>query len=685
MIRETGAPRLLIVEGTLQHLAAASWAPDGCDVWGLNGGDGIHRKTNLERVAGRDIWLAYDADRTTKPEVAAAAARVTSHLRKHGAATVRWCTVPAVAGEHTGFDDWLASLPEGERTTSITQLLDDAVEAESTPADDHEMWPPHTVPMAVARRWAENWQHPSGTHTLRYRNGEWLHWCGTHYIVVEDKWISKLLYETLENVFTGKPGSAVPWAPTRSRIADVKDALQAVLMIPATEREPGWLNGTPDSLIIPCANGLLDAGTRQLYAHTPQYFCRSSVPFSYDPAAPEPVNWLAFLGELWPGDDASTGCLQEMAGYILSRRTDLHKAFLIVGPARGGKGTIARVLSALLGEGVCGPLLSSLGTRFGLENLLGKSLAIIADIRLSPKTDLSTLAERLLAITGEDALDAERKYEGKNVHGRLNVRFMMMANELPRFQDVSGALATRFVVLKLTQSWLGREDLGLYGKLAPELPGILNWALDGLDRLTRQGHFTEPESASDLVEALAESASPLKMFIRDKCETGTEYEIDCTALYAAWKGWCITSGREHIETIQQFGVSLRAADPGITMTRPREGGERIRKYQGISLRSALVRGPTHSSRTEGTYIKKEENIYNTFVYREENAVGRGPTRTTSSPSLNGHSPSRPCPAMLPCEICGRSDAHSAAGWAARLALTDAQRAELDALFTGGAP
>jgi hypothetical protein len=46
------------------------------------------------------------------------------------------------------------------------------------------------------------------------------------------------------------------------------------------------------------------------------------------------------------------------------------------------------------------------------------------------------------------------------------------------------AILGRMVAVPMTISWLGREDLGLKDRLIRELPGILNRALAGLDRLT---------------------------------------------------------------------------------------------------------------------------------------------------------------------------------------------------------
>jgi putative DNA primase/helicase len=133
------------------------------------------------------------------------------------------------------------------------------------------------------------------------------------------------------------------------------------------------------------------------------------VPFAYDPAAPEPTKWLAFLQELWPDDPESIAVLQEFFGYVLSGRTDLHKILLTIGPTRSGKGTIARILERLLGKpNVAAPTLASLGTNFGLAPLLGKPPAVVSDARLAGP-NVHQVVERLLSISGEDLLKIDRK------------------------------------------------------------------------------------------------------------------------------------------------------------------------------------------------------------------------------------------------------------------------------------
>src|SRR5262249_53347282 len=159
-------------------------------------------------------------------------------------------------------------------------------------------------------------------------------------------------------------------------------------------------------------------------------FNATSVPFSYEPAAGAPKRWLQFLHDLWPKDEKSRSALQEWFGYVISGRLDMHKIMLLVGPTRAGKGVIARILGALVGEqNVAGPTLSSLNGDFGLAPLLGMSLAVVSDARLNGRNG-SVVVERLLSISGEDTLTVNRKFRDQWT-GKLSARLMVCSNELP--------------------------------------------------------------------------------------------------------------------------------------------------------------------------------------------------------------------------------------------------------------
>jgi putative DNA primase/helicase len=456
-------------------------------------------------------------------------------------------------------------------------------------SDECRILPAPSNPMATARELIAHRHHENGALLLRHWRGSWMEWHRGVWTEVEERTVRAHVYRQTEHAVYLKEteaGEELPkWAPTRHKVVDLLEAMAAVAHLPHGVQPPTWIEGASGAAqIVVCRNGMLDVASRSLRAHDPRYFTQVGVPFDFDQDAARPSRWYGFLEQLWPDDPDAPRALQEFMGYVLSGRTDLDKILLLIGPTRAGKGVIARVFGLLIGPGnVSGPTLASLGQNFGLQDLIGKPLAVISDARLG-HADTHQVVERLLAISGRDTLTVDRKYRDPWT-GQLPTKFMIVSNELPRFGDASGAITNRFVVLALTESWLGREDRELEAALAAELPGILNWALDGLDRLAEQDRFTEPTSSVDAITSLADLVSPVAAFVRDDCVRGAHLHVGCEELYADWKRWAEDNGHRAGST-QTFSRDLRAVIPGLRITRPRddENEHRPRRYGGIGRR-----------------------------------------------------------------------------------------------------
>jgi putative DNA primase/helicase len=307
---------------------------------------------------------------------------------------------------------------------------------------------------------------------------------------------------------------------------------------------------------------------------------------NFDPDAPPPRQWFNFLDQIFEDDNEAKQLLQEWFGYLLSADTSQQKIMLIVGPKRSGKGTTGRIHKALLGQdSVAGPTMSSLGELFGLEPLITKTSAIISDARIGKRSDKSVITERLLSISGEDTLEVHRKYN-KAWEGTLPTRITILTNPLPSLNDESGALAGRFIILVMTKSFFGREDTSLTTKLSTELPGILNWSIEGYRRLQRRGYFVQPQSSLDAAEEIEMLAAPVKAFVRDCCEVGPGLWQSTDDLWAEWKRWSEDQGRSELGTKIWFGRNLRSAEPGLKPTKKEVEGSDHRKpgYRGIALK-----------------------------------------------------------------------------------------------------
>jgi putative DNA primase/helicase len=325
---------------------------------------------------------------------------------------------------------------------------------------------------------------------------------------------------------------------------------------------------------------LLHLPTRRLIASTPTFFGLNASTISYDPDAQPPTKWLAFLAQVL-GDSTAISTAQEWFGYVLSPDTSQQKILLAIGPKRSGKGTLARIKTALLGKGsVAGPTMGSLGESFGLEPLIAKSLAIISDARIGARSDKSVIIERLLTISGEDTLTVGRKFK-MAWSGRLPTRIAILTNEMLALTDGSGALVGRFIVLLFPNSFFGQENVGLTNELLEELTGILNWALDGHDNLGKRGHFIQPNNAAETIDAMETLGAPIKAFIRDCCKIGPKLEIGVDELYDGYCTWC---GKEGLKPRSKswFGRDLSTAVPGLTVVR-KGTDDRDRLYQGIGM------------------------------------------------------------------------------------------------------
>jgi len=312
--------------------------------------------------------------------------------------------------------------------------------------------------------------------------------------------------------------------------------------------------------------------------------------FGYDPKA-KARRFEQFLREVWPDDNEAQQSLLEMFGLCFTDITKYHQAFMLVGPPRGGRGTIGRLLHGLIGEeNYVGTTLKALSEPFGLESFIGKKVVAFPDARLEgvhPR-NLSTLAERLLTITGGDDMHVNRK-NAKYWEGKLTARIVLFSNELLRMQDQSGALASRFVVWQMRESFLGREDFDLTDKLLAERPGILNLALEALDRVrTRRPRpgVLQCKSGLDMSQDLADLLSDVKVFVDECCDIGPQHEVLVSALFARWHLWCAQQGIRHSWGSNQLSAKVVSVVPTIRRGRPRTD-KRNTKLLGIGLATSL--------------------------------------------------------------------------------------------------
>jgi phage/plasmid-associated DNA primase len=100
------------------------------------------------------------------------------------------------------------------------------------------------------------------------------------------------------------------------------------------------------------------------------------------------------------------------------------------------------------------------------------------------------------------------------------------------------------VLFTMWNSFVGKEDADLGRALEAELPGIAQFALEGLRMLlVDDGKFTATASTTKTSDEFRTMQAPTATFLSECVEAGTSADwLPQRELYAAYKAWCAEHG-----------------------------------------------------------------------------------------------------------------------------------------------
>ena len=336
-------------------------------------------------------------------------------------------------------------------------------------------------------------------------------------------------------------------------------------------------------------NGVLCLRTGALMPHDMANFTTTMLPYDFKSLSYQCDDWIQFLNEVFDGDSDRVALLQEWFGYMLASSYEFHKMMLLLGPPRSGKGTIGKVLHALVGDdNFSGGSLRAFTSDKFLDSLQRKTVVFIGDAEKRVAGNLiSHLIERFKTISGNDAINFDRIYK-KSVTTALPSRVTIAGNNVPALFDDSGALQGRLLVLPMYNSFLGREDSGLVDRLMQSIEGIAAWALHGLFRLRGNGRFTSPHASEAEIDYIRETYSPITTFM-DQCCLVTRAPSDRVSggdLYDTYHAWAIGQQEDNILSRRAFTSSFKDASRGTgaryAVYRAADG-ETLRGFVGMVL------------------------------------------------------------------------------------------------------
>lgn len=367
-------------------------------------------------------------------------------------------------------------------------------------------------------------------------------------------------WETLDTeqfqMFLGNAAIRLGVQPVTSRHYEFKEKLfkqfesTAVLPAPNSQRK----------ILINLKNGTYEFNPdngNKLRPFNQSDFLTYQLPFSYEPDAKAPM-FQAFLDRVLP-DRTAQMVLAEFLGYVFVKNSTLklEKALIIYGDGSNGKSTFFDIVSALLGnENVSTYTLQSLTDVNGYYRgqLQNKLLNYASEINAKMETSY------FKSLVSGEAVEARHPY-GRPFQISDYARLIFNANELPRDVEQSTAFFRRFLLIPFKVTIPPKEqDRTLANKIIKtELSGVFNWTLSGLERLIKQGNFSDCELSDDALADYRLQSDSVRLFIQEGGYTKhpTNYEL-IKQLYIDYREFCTEEGMKPVNKIN-FRRRLEAA------------------------------------------------------------------------------------------------------------------------------
>lgn len=275
-------------------------------------------------------------------------------------------------------------------------------------------------------------------------------------------------------------------------------------------------------------NGILDIFTRELKPYTSDKIFFNKMPVIYDKNKKCPMIDV-HLSEVLknPGDKI---VFYEIVGYCLEQTHFIEKAFMFVGDGRNGKGKSLELIKRLVGIEGCSsvPLALMTPDSFNLHQLYGKKANLAGDLSNTDLKDLSLFK----SLVGRDIITAHRKFMTDLIF-TSTCKHIFACNELPKVYDMSKGFWDRWLLLEFPYTFVSQQEYNTstdeekkFKKIInpnhidkicteDELSGLLNSALDGLDRLRKNKDFSYTIGSKEIKDIWIRKSNSFTAFCYD--------------------------------------------------------------------------------------------------------------------------------------------------------------------------
>lgn len=325
------------------------------------------------------------------------------------------------------------------------------------------------------------------------------------------------------------------------------------------------------------ANGVVDIETGEVSDFSPGHYFRSRLPVKYDTEAECP-QFREFLEEVCP--DEKIPQLQEFLGYCLQPQTNHKKALLLLGPTDAGKSVFLDVLQALFGpDSTVNLSVQYLANqRWGEAELIGRMVNIRHDL---DSTDIKN-AGKIKELTAGNPVRAERKNQDP-FRFKPRTKHIFAANQPPTRSSEDDGFWNRWLTVVFPERIPRQEqDPKLAEKLTTddELAGVLNWAIEGYQRLEEQGRFTNEPTPSDNRRIWEMYGDSVERFVSRRLDREPDASVLKDEAYSEYEAFAKS---ESMEVVSKHKFTSTLKKKGASVEQRRFGGKRKRVYTGFSL------------------------------------------------------------------------------------------------------
>ena len=295
----------------------------------------------------------------------------------------------------------------------------------------------------------------------------------------------------------------------------------------------------------------------------PDDFIKYQLGFEYNPNSKSPL-FDKFLNEVLPSKSVRD-LVAEYLGSIFIKKSSsikIEKVMVLLGNGANGKSVLFEVVNKLLGaENVSNYSLQSLTDTSGYYRAFLENTLLNYSSEMNGRIEFSIFKQ----LASQEKVAARLPYKEPIILDNY-ARLLFNSNVLPENVEISNAFFRRLLIIPFNVTIKEEDqDPELHLKLFKELPGILNWILDGLTRLIKNKKFTQSDEVDELIKKYEIESDSLKLFLEENYyEKSLTNKIKIKDLYLKYKAFCL---EDRYLTLNKTKFIKRIKSEGIEVNR----------------------------------------------------------------------------------------------------------------------